>query len=113
MRAKDLKTFTLAVLLATLPAESYGFSVLQPLNGCTFYKPRLVPEFGRCGQFSAVRGRSGCRKVKGICPACVTYPGDDVQMWLPDYFIEVTRHIGRSMFAENFDGVALAAQLAS
>ncbi len=29
----------------------------------------------------------------------VSYPGVNVQMWLPDYFIEVTKYTGLSMFA--------------
>ena len=87
-------------------------TITSPFNGCTFYKPRLALEsfagasdFAGCASFSAVNGRNGCIKVKGVCPACVKYNGDHLQMWLPDYFIEVTKHIGRSVFAESGDGV--------
>ncbi len=92
--------------------------VTPPFNGCTFYKPRLALEsfagasdFAGCASFSAVNGRNGCTKIKGVCPACVKYNGDHLQMWLPDYFIEVTKHIGRSVFSESVDGKILAAQL--
>jgi hypothetical protein len=91
-----------------------------PFHGCTFYSPRLVtgsfaggaPRSG-CAEFSVVRGRSGCTKVKGLCPACVTYAGDHLEMWLPDYFIEVTEHFGRSVFAEGGDGAVLKKHLAA
>jgi hypothetical protein len=32
-------------------------------------------------------------------------------MWLPDYLIEVSKHVGRSVFADSADGVALARHL--
>lgn len=83
----------------------------MPLSGCSFLKPQRLSSFSSCAEFSAVRGRSGCRKVKGLCPACVTYAGDDVAMWLPDYFIEITPHTGKSLFTESPDGAGLAAQL--
>ena len=66
-----------------------SFSSTMPFNGCTFYRPRLVVQsfaagtpYGGCAEFSAVLGPSGCRKVKGVCPACVTYSGDHLRMWL-------------------------------
>jgi hypothetical protein len=46
-----------------------------------------------------------------VCPFCVVYSGDDVQMWVPDYFIEVTRHVGRSVFAESVDTLSLQGHL--
>lgn len=112
-RAGFISVFTL------FGADVNGLSITTPFNGCTFYKPRLASEsfanatnFGGCAEFSAVFGRNGCTKTKGPCPACIHYRGDDVQMWLPDYFIEVTKHVGRSVFAESIDGKVLAAHLA-
>ncbi len=89
-----------------------------PFNGCTFYKDDFVspsysdgePDSG-CADFSAVNGRDNCKIWEGVCPACFSYPGDHVQMWLPDYFIEVTKHTGRSIFAEDFDGKAFKTHL--
>ena len=60
-----------------------------------------------CANFSAVNGRNGCTKTKLF----VEYSGDHLQMWLPDYFIEVTKHIGRSVFAESLDGTILKTHL--
>lgn len=104
-------------LCVTIPMPSLA-SMTMPFNGCTFYRSRLVAEsFGGgqdhtgCAQFSAVNGRNGCTKIKGVCPYCVKYRGDDVQMWLPDYYIEITKHFGRSAFAESADGKVLAWQL--
>lgn len=103
--------------LSMLSSHSYA-QIASPFNGCTFYKPRLAlesfaggTEFMGCANFSAVNGRNGCTKIKGVCPACVKYNGDHLQMWLPDYFIEVTKHIGRSVFAESEDGKFLVPQL--
>ena len=102
-----------ALILSTLlSAPALAVNTVQPLNGCTFYKSRLLPKFPGCAEFSAVLGRNGCRKVKGICPACITYPGDDLQMWLPDYFIEITKHAGGSIFTESADSAALRTHLA-
>ena len=105
------------LLCATIPMPSMA-SMTMPFNGCTFYRSRLLLEsFGGgqdhagCAQFSAVNGRNGCTKIKGVCPYCVKYRGDHVQMWLPDYFIEITKHLGRSAFAESLDGKILAKQL--
>lgn len=116
MRVKKQYVWSLEAALLALCGltanPAFARSTTQPLSGCTFYKPRLVSAFPLCAEFSAVRGRHGCQKIKGPCPACVKYPGDDVQMWLPDYFIEITRHVGRSMFAESPDGALLAGQLA-
>jgi len=85
-----------------------------PFHGCTFYQPRLVgaafaggSPWSGCADFSAARGRAGCTKTKGPCPACVTYAGDHLQLWLPDYLIEVTEHFGRSVFADAPDGAVL------
>ena len=102
------------VFLTLIAASSdVAIALTQPLNGCTFYKPRLKAYFSGCAEFSAVRGRHGCHKVKGVCPSCVTYPGDNLQMWLPDYLIEITRHFGQSKFANASDGKLLAAHLAT
>lgn len=98
-------------LAAALTPLAKAASISMPVNGCTIYKPRLLPYFDGCSEFSAVTGRAACMKVKGICPACVTYQGDHLQMWLPDAVIEVTPHFGRSVFAESASGVALNAHL--
>jgi hypothetical protein len=107
------RLFVLSLLLAT-PVSGYS----APLSSCTFYKPNLLaqtftngaPRMG-CAEFSAVLGRRGCRKVKGTCPLCVRYPGDHLQMWLPDYFIEVTKHVGKSIFTSLPTGPLLSKQL--
>ena len=107
------RLFVLGVLLAT-PISGYS----APLSSCTFYKPNLLaqtftngaPQMG-CAEFSAVLGRHGCKKVKGTCPLCVRYPGDHLQMWLPDYFIEVTKHVGKSIFTSLPTGPLLSKQL--
>lgn len=95
----------------SLAQTAFAASVSMPVNGCTSYAPRLLSFFDGCAEFSAVTGRAGCTKVKGICPACVTYEGDHLQMWLPDFLVEVTQAFGRSMFAEASTGVALNAHL--
>ena len=106
MKPTSTRGIKIIAFLAALAATSHAAEAV-PFHGCTFYKPRLtLPSFAGgtpwagCASFSAVTGRNACRKVKGICPFCVTYAGDDVQMWLPDYYIEVTRHLGRSAFAK-------------
>lgn len=104
------KSALLLVLMFSLPILANALT--QPLNACTMYKPRLLGHFESCAEFSVERGRHGCRKIKGTCPSCVQYPGDDVQMWLPDYLIEVTRHLGQSKFAVSTDSALLRAQLA-
>jgi hypothetical protein len=88
-------------------SKAADFWTTEPLHGCTFFSSALLSDYNTCAEFSAVTGRNGCRKTKGP----VAYPGDDIEMWLPDYYIEVTKHIGRSMFAESADGKALAGQL--
>lgn len=42
--------------------------------------------------------KSTCTKVKGVCPACITYSGDQGSIYLPEFFIEVTNKWGKSMF---------------
>ena len=111
----------LAVLCINFWLSQTFLAIAQPnvpFNACSFYTTRLVvPSFGAgapwagCAQFSAVRGRQACTKIKGVCPACVKYQGDHVQMWLPDYFIELTKHIGQSSFALSPDGTLLAKHL--
>lgn len=92
--------------------ESASAATLSlPINGCTIYKSRLLSFFDACAEFSAVTARGGCMKVKGICPACITYPGDHVQMWLPDFLVEVSTHFGKSLFAEGVSGAGLKAHL--
>lgn len=110
------KRFRNYTALTVLICAAFGGA--EPLSSCSFYKPNLlpltfasgVPNTG-CAEFSAVLGRRGCKKIKGTCPFCVKYPGDHVQMWLPDYFIEVTKHIGKSLFTSLPTGSLLATQL--
>lgn len=118
LKIRGIKNISLLCVVLFKQTCIYPASVTIPFNGCTFYKPRLAFEsfanatdFGGCANFSAILGRNGCKKTKGPCPACVVYPGDNVQIWLPDYFIEVTKHVGRSVFAESIDGKALAQHL--
>lgn len=93
--------------------------VVAPFNACTFSAPPFAAQsfgggapFAGCADWSAVRGRAGCTKVKGVCPLCVTYPGDHLQMWLPEYFIEVTTAPGESVFTMAADGTLLSQHLA-
>lgn len=90
---------------------AWGFQTTMPLHGCTFYKPKFISHFGSCADFSSKLGRNRCKKTKGSPPFMTTYPGDHVRMWLPDFFIEVTKHAGQSLFAESLDGQALKVQL--
>lgn len=96
----------------------FGFVATQalanfslPLNACTSYSPRLISTFGTCADFTVTRAKNGCMKVKGVCPACVTYQGDLLEMWLPEFMVEVSPHIGRSIFAESTAGAALKLHL--
>jgi hypothetical protein len=69
-----------------------------PASGCSFYKPNMIAQsFGTCANYSAAVGRHGCTIYHW--PG-ITYPGVDVQMWLPDFFVEVTKYTGQSMFAQ-------------
>lgn len=97
----------IGLLIPSFLATQAHAAVSMPLHACTNYASRLMPFFEPCAEFSVARGRNGCTKVKGICPACVTYQGDDLQMWLPDYFVELTPHVGRSVFAESTAGAGL------
>ena len=106
------KEYALAALLLC-SAKALAFQTTIPFHGCTFYRADLLKDFERCADFSVKRGRSRCKKTKGSPPLMTTYPGDHVQMWLPDYFIEVTKHAGKSLFATSTDGLALKAQLES
>ncbi len=93
-------------------------SDLSPFNACTFNAPPFAAQsfaggvpFAGCAGWSAIRGRNGCVKTKGPCPLCVTYPGDHLQMWLPEFFIEVTTAPGVSAFTLAADGVLLKKHL--
>lgn len=92
---------------------------VAPFNACTFYAPPYLLQsfaggapYAGCAEWSAMRGRNGCTKVKGVCPACVKYQGDHLQMWLPEFFIEVTTAPGESAFTEGVDGGLLRKHLA-
>ena len=111
----------LLLLVQTFAALSTAVAApkVTPFNGCTFYAPPYGAQsfaggapYAGCAEWSAVRGRNGCTKVKGVCPACVTYQGDSLQMWLPEYFIEVTTAPGESAFTEGADGGLLSKHLA-
>ena len=124
-----MKRFCGFLALLCLIFEIAGFSVggsqqafgmvTVPFNACTAYAPPFVlqnfaggtPALG-CASWSAIRGRAGCTKVKGVCPLCVTYPGDHLQMWLPEFFIEVTSAPGESVFTASADGLLLKKHLA-
>ena len=97
--------------------SAFGFTT-APFNACTFSSPAFALQsfaggtpFAGCASWSVVRGRSGCTKVKGVCPLCVTYPGDHLQMWLPEFFIEVTTSPGESVFTVAADGRLLKTHL--
>ena len=110
--------FLWQIVLLALPLAVACSGYGAPLSSCTFYQLNLTaetytggtPRMG-CAEFSAVLGRHGCKKVKGACPLCVTYPGDHLQMWLPDYFIEVTKQLGKSFFTSLPTGPMLLKQL--
>ncbi len=90
---------------ALISASPFAFAGVLPSNlkalpasGCSFYTPRMITQsFGMCTNYSASIERNNCtiHHWPGI-----TYPGVDVQMWLPDYFVEVTKYVGQSMFAQ-------------
>ena len=89
-----------------------------PFNACTFKAPPFVLQsfaggapFAGCAEWSVIRGRNGCHKMKGVCPLCVTYPGDHLQMWLPEFFIELTTAPGKSVFTMSADGLLLKQHL--
>lgn len=91
---------------------------LAPFNACTFSSPQFAAQSfagGKasrgCANWSVARARNGCVKVKGTCPLCVAYPGDHLQMWLPEFFIEVTTAPGESVFTVSADGLLLKQHL--
>ncbi len=108
-RLGHLLPYVAAAIFVMEAPVALAFRTAQPLNGCTFYKNRLIPRFASCAEFSVVLHRNHCENRKYPLPP---YPGDDLQMWLPDYFIEITKHAGASVFAESADAAALKAQLA-
>lgn len=109
----------MAVLCLNLKTHQHAFALATtPFQACTFYSPALIlssfaggAPFGGCASWSAVRGRNGCTKIKGVCPACVKYQGDHVQMWLPEFFVEVTTAPGESVFTLAADGKLLQKQM--
>jgi hypothetical protein len=115
----ELVQFTpLLACTMVLSAPEARAAGMAPFNACTAYAPPFVLQsfaggapFAGCAAWSAVRGRNGCIKTKGPCPACIHYPGDHLQMWLPEYFIEVTTAPGESAFALSADGALLASHL--
>jgi hypothetical protein len=123
-RARSVKCLGLplscaAFMGATAVAPlAHAAGVVTPFNACTFNAAPFVAQsfaggvpFAGCAGWSAIRGRNGCRKTKGPCPFCVTYPGDHIQMWLPEYFIEVTSAPGESAFTLTADGALLKTHL--
>jgi hypothetical protein len=105
------------ICLLAFSRQAYA-SKVAPFNACTFQTPEFVgPSFAGgssnkgCASWSVERGRNGCRKTKGACPLCVTYAGDHLQMWLPEYFIELTTAPGDSLFTITPDGTLLKQHL--
>ena len=90
-------------------------SIAVPFHGCTFYKPRFIPyswpggQGTGCADFQSVYG--ACTIVHCGFWGCISYAGNKVTGYVPDYYIEVTKKIGRSAFAESIDGAALNSQL--
>lgn len=82
----------------------------SPFHGCTPLKPRLRPFSWGFTPNSCSNFRNqplSCTKTKVIAGVPVTYPGDVVSGRLPAWYIEVTPHIGTSVFAKDPDGFAL------
>ena len=105
-----MKKRAIAVTILSAFALSHeAFSV--PFHGCTLYKSRLVnyswPGGMRsgCADFSTNYG--ACTKVKCFAYYCVEYSGVLMQGWLPEYFVEVTPHMGNSAFSDSVDSIAL------
>lgn len=86
-----------------------------PFHGCTFYKPQFIPyswpgvQGAGCADFKSVYGQ--CTIVHCGFWGCISYAGNKVSGYIPDYFIEVTKKSGRSSFAESLDGAGLNSQL--
>jgi hypothetical protein len=81
------------ILLAFLPSKE---SLASP-TACSFYnETRLSFHFWGCAEPTV--NKRVCNKVKGICPACVRYKGDRGKMYMPDFFVEVTKKFGKSNF---------------
>ena len=117
--AKATKIAVGTAVIVVLSHRASASFLTVPFNACTFYAPPFVAQsfgagipFAGCASFSAVRGRNGCTKTKGPCPACVVYLGDHLQMWLPEYFIEVTTAPGESTFTFSADSGLLTKHLA-
>ena len=108
--------------IASMPGGARAAIVspfVSPFNACTFTAPPFALQsfaggtpLAGCASWSAIRGRNGCVKTKGPCPLCVTYLGDHLQMWLPEFFIEVTTAPGESLFTLSGDGALLSKHLA-
>lgn len=99
------------LLVGFVISDSALADVSLPLYACTNYSAKFLSTFDSCADFSVTRGGNRCYKTKGACPACIVYAGDNLQMWLPDYFVELTPHVGRSLFAESTAGAALKLHL--
>jgi hypothetical protein len=104
------------LLFLQVPARA-GINIV-PFHACTFQSPEFLgasfaggSENKGCASWSVKRARNGCRKTKGACPLCVTYSGDHLQMWLPEYFIELSTAPGESLFTLTPDGKILAQHL--
>lgn len=101
-------------MMVTLLALVSG-AAAAPFSGCTFFKQRLAnhswpggTDTG-CAQFHVQS--QACVKFKVVGYTVVTYQGDLVTGRLPEYFIEVTPHFGKSVFTEDPDGAQLSVQL--
>jgi hypothetical protein len=109
-----MNLFLSKILLISL-LLSFAHSFAVPFHGCTFYKPRLLAhswpgtQGTGCADFKSVYG--ACTIVHCGFWGCISYPGNKITGYVPDYFIEVTKKIGRSSFAESPDGAGLNSQL--
>jgi hypothetical protein len=96
---EKLLGFSFALVVAAVNSPLvYGTTAQSgELNACTFYRD-LDTRFWGCAEPKI--HRKSCTITRGACPACVRYPGERGEMWLPDFFIEVTTRYGESRFAD-------------
>lgn len=92
------------IFMSILHLNSYSLSLKQPLNACTFFSTNFISsswlEPHSCSEFMNLDKITplGCQYSK--------FPpirGTLTEFWFPYAFIEVTREIGGSIFAESLD----------
>lgn len=89
------------ILILCLISDNSGFAnIFGPVDACTFHKNPWKRSWEQCAEFKVQRGGNGCRKKRWWG----TYRGDNLSMYLPDYFIEVTPHFGKSKFTNSMYG---------